>query len=170
MVNAAEEAGRLQGITICANAPSITHLLFADDALLFLKANQENATYLQYVLQVYEACSGQMINKDKSFVLFSKNTCQTAGDEFLSTLGLAQGVRTDKYLGLPIYMGRSRKQTFAYLKDRVWKRIQGWKEKLLSKAGKETLIKAVAQAIPSYAMACFDITKSLADEISTLIC
>jgi len=79
-------------------------------------------------------------------------------------------VRTDRYLGLPVFMGRSRAQTFSYLKDRVWKRIQGWKEKLLSKAGKETLIKAIAQAIPSYAMACFDITKGLADDISAIIC
>lgn len=59
---------------------------------------------------------------------------------------------------------------FAYLKDRVWKRIPGWKEKLLSKAGKEVLIKVVAQAIPSYAMSCFDLTKSLCDEISSMIC
>ena len=79
-------------------------------------------------------------------------------------------VRTDRYLGLPVFMGRSRAQTFSYLKDRVWKRIQGWKEKLLSKAGKETLIKAIAQVIPSYDMACFDITKGLADDISAMIC
>jgi hypothetical protein len=59
---------------------------------------------------------------------------------------------------------------FAYLKDRVWKRIQGWKKKMWSRAGKETLIKAVAQAIPSYSMSCFDLTKSLCDEISTMIC
>ena len=56
----------MHGITICDNAPSITHLLFADDTLLLLKANRENATYLRrHVLQVYEECSGQMINKDK---------------------------------------------------------------------------------------------------------
>jgi hypothetical protein len=41
---------------------------------------------------------------------------------------------------------------FNYLKDRVWKRIQGWKEKLLSSAGKDTLIKAVTQAIPTFAV------------------
>jgi hypothetical protein len=51
----------------------------------------------------------------------------------------------------------------------VLKILEGWKEKLLSKAGKEILIKAVAQAIPVYAMACFDLTKSLCDDISSMI-
>ncbi|EAZ04413.1 hypothetical protein OsI_26557 [Oryza sativa Indica Group] len=66
-------------------------------------------------------------------------------------------------------MGRSKKKTFNYLKERVWKKIQGWKEKLLSRAGKDILIKAVAQAIPAFAMSCFDLTKTLCDEISSLI-
>lgn len=51
----------------------------------------------------------------------------------------------------------------------MWKKIQGWKEKLLSKGGKEILIKAVAQAIPVYSMACYDLTKSLCDELSSMI-
>ena len=53
--------------------------------------------------------------------------------------------------------------------QQVWKRIQGWKEKLLSKAGKEILIKAIAQAIPTYAMSCFDLTKTLCDDIGKMI-
>jgi hypothetical protein len=60
-------------------------------------------------------------------------------------------------------------ETFNYLKDKVWKRIQGWKEKLLSKAGKDVLIKAIAQAIPTYAMSCFDLIKTLCDDIGTMI-
>jgi len=40
---------------------------------------------------------------------------------------------------------------------------------MLSKAGKEILIKAVAQAIPTFAMGCFDLTKGLCDKISSMI-
>lgn len=58
---------------------------------------------------------------------------------------------------------------FEYVKRKVWSRIQGWQEKLLSKAGKEIMIKAVAQAIPTYPMSCFDLTKGLCEEISAMI-
>jgi len=83
---------------------------------------------------------------------------------------MGQTEEQGKYLGLPVHMGRSKANMFVYLKDRVWKRIQGWKEKLLSRTGKEVLIEAVAQAIHSYAMSCFDLTKTLCDEIRTMIC
>lgn len=72
----------------------------------------------------------------------------------MSSLSLNSKTANEKYLGLPIYIGRSKAKAFQYLKDRIWKRIQGWKEKMLSKAGKEILVKAVAQAIPTYAMRC----------------
>ena len=42
-------------------------------------------------------------------------------------------------------------------------------EKLLSAAGKEVLIKAVIQSMPTYAMSVFDLTKTLCDEISSMI-
>lgn len=77
----------------------------------------------------------------------------------------------EKYLGLPVHVGRSKlRGTFAYLKDRIWKRIQGWKGKMLPWAGKEVLIKAVAQAIPTIAMGCFKLTKGLCGQISSMIC
>jgi hypothetical protein len=144
LLNDAEHRGLLEGVTICPNALSITHLLFADDSLLLLKVKEGNADQLQHILQLYENCSGQIINKDKSSVLFSTNCGEERRAQFMSELNLTQQARSDRYLGLPIFISRSRKKRFIYLKDRVWKRIQGWKEKLLSRACKETLIKAVA--------------------------
>ena len=105
---------------------------------------------MQNVLSLYENCSGQLVNKEKSSVMFSKNTSEEIKSAFVLSLDLAAETQNEKYLGLPVFIGNSKVKTFSYLKDRVWKRIRGWKEKLLSKAGKEVLIKAVAQAIPSY--------------------
>ena len=45
----------------------------------------------------------------------------------------------------------------------------GWKEKLLSNAGKEVLIKAVAQAVPSYTMSCFKLPNSLCEELTGMV-
>jgi len=169
LLNATKSNGVLEGVSICNNAPSITHLLFTDDSLLLLKVNDESANHLRHVLQLYKECSGQTINKDKSSIMFSRNTETAAKESFMEILDISTVASCERYLGLPVYVGGSKRKTFEYLKDRVWKRIQGWKEKLLSKAGKEILIKAIAQAIPTYAMSCFDLTKMLCDDIGKMI-
>jgi len=51
----------------------------------------------------------------------------------------------------------------------VWKKLQGWKEKLLSQARREVLIKSVIQAIPAYTMSCFKLPKGLIKELEVLI-
>ena len=65
---------------------------------------------------------------------------------------------------------RNRKNTFNDIKEKLAKKLAGgWKEKLLSKAGKEVLIKAVAQAIPTYSMSFFKIPDFLCDELTSMI-
>ena len=66
-------------------------------------------------------------------------------------------------------MGRNKRTTFNAIKEKLGKVLVGWKEKLLSKAGKEVLIKVVAQVIPTYTMSCFKILDSLCDELMGMI-
>lgn len=110
-----------------------------------------------------------MINADKSAVMFSPNTKENDRREVMTALGIRSQTMNERYLGLPVFVGKSRSSVFDYFKERIWQRIQGWKEKLLSRAGKEVLIKAVAQAIPVFAMGCFDITKEMCNQISSMI-
>ena len=83
-------------------------------------------------------------------------------------LGVPAIRQYEQYLGLPALVGRAKKQSFIYIKERVWKKLQGWKEKLLSQAGREVLIKSVIQAIPTYTMSCFKLPKGLIKELEIL--
>lgn len=169
LLQQAEVEGRIQGVRVSRGAPAVSHLLFADDSLIMCRATEEEAVQLRNLLKIYEECSGQVINSEKSAVMFSPNTGEHQKSRMREILNIWAETRNEKYLGLPVSVGRSRTNVFAYLKERVWQQIQGWKEKLLSMAGKEVMIKAVAQAVPVFAMGCFDITKDMCNQISAMI-
>ena len=76
--------------------------------------------------------------------------------------------RFESYLGLPNLTGWAKYHTFSYLKDQIWKKLQGWKGMLLSRVGKEILIKAVAQSISTYTMSVFQLPLKLCDELDNL--
>ena len=65
-------------------------------------------------------------------------------------------------------VGRNKKLAFAELKDRVFRKFVGWKEKLLLQAGREVLIKAVAQSIPTFAISCFLLPKGFCEELNSM--
>ena len=117
------------------------------------------------ILELYEATSGQKINVEKSSVFFNQNTPNDIKGEVLEILGPMQDTKHGKYLGLPSIIGKSKKDVFAEVKERVAKKLMGWKEKLLSIGGRKVLIKVVAQAIPTYTMSCFQLPKGLCEEI-----
>jgi ribonuclease HI len=107
---------------------------------------------------------------DKSEMIFSKHTPHDQKVEIYSTLPMKTVQHFNKYLGMPTHMGRSKRQIFDFIQDRIWKKLKGWKEKHLSFAGRNTLIKAVAQAIPTYIMSCFLLPKNLCQHIESMTC
>ncbi|GAU48907.1 hypothetical protein TSUD_99640 [Trifolium subterraneum] len=94
---------------------------------------------------------------------------QTAKEDLSRILGVKLVLGTGIYLGLPSMVGRSKREIFSYIKDRIWKRINSWRGRALSKAGKEIMIKSVLQAIPSYVMSMFILPASLIDDIEKMI-
>uniref|UniRef100_A0A2N9GPG8 Reverse transcriptase domain-containing protein n=1 Tax=Fagus sylvatica TaxID=28930 RepID=A0A2N9GPG8_FAGSY len=165
----ASAMGHLKGIQSCRGGPWVSHLFFADDSLLFGQANISECRKILEILNLYEGSSGQKINREKTAIYFSSNTSQVTRQLILEFWGSQGASNFDKYLGLPAMIGRSKKSIFNGLKERIVQRLQGWKEKFLSKAGREVLIKAVAQAIPTYAMNCFRLPKAWCEEVNGLI-
>ena len=138
------DMGEMKGVIVCRGAPHLSHLFFADDSIIFCKATIEECNALQRILGVYEQASGQQLNRTKTALFFSKNTPEEIKEEIKNRFG-AQVIRQhEKYLGLPSLVGKNKRNTFNDIKEKLSKKLAGWKEKLLSKAGKEVLIKAVA--------------------------
>ncbi|XP_012835792.1 PREDICTED: uncharacterized protein LOC105956483 [Erythranthe guttata] len=169
MIHQAEESSSLHGIVIAPMAPSVSCLCFADDTLVFCKATPDNAHTLHRILQDYAAASGQVVNLEKSTMSFCPTTPHGTKNAIQTILGFAIVERHEKYLGMPLTLGKSKRAIFEFLRDRVWARIDGWGEKQLSKGGKEILIKAVLQAIPSYLMSCFSLPLGLIQDIESAI-
>ena len=78
-------------------------------------------------------------------------------------------IEFEKYLGLPMVEGKNKVNIFKELRERIAKRVTGWKEKFTSKAGRKVQIKSVAQAIPMYSMSLFKLPKGLCNDINSII-
>ena len=111
---------------------------------MFCRATKNEVETFSEILQTYANASGQCINLEKSSVYFSSNTFDDQKQDIQSILGEQEVSKFDSYLGLPTLIGRTKYHTFSYLKDRIWKKLEGWKGMMLSKASKEVLIKTVA--------------------------
>ena len=101
----AEFEGRLHGVALCRNAPSINNLLFADDSLIFCQANKDEVQLVFDTLQLYAEASGQCINLEKSSTYFSSNVSGEQKVWIIDKLKVKEVEKFDTYLGLPTLIG-----------------------------------------------------------------
>lgn len=165
----AAEEGTINGCHIAPRAPKVNHLLFADDSFLFFKVDVTESRKLKSLLNGYGSTSGQSINYQKSSVFFRGNVRRDKQEAIKFILEVQNDLKDSRYLGLPSLVGRSKKSVFNYVKERVWRRVQDWNNKTLSKAGKTIMVKNVGQSIPSYGMSCFLLPKLLCGDIERML-
>jgi hypothetical protein len=107
LLNRAERKGVITGVPTSFKSPRLNHLFFADDSMLFCKANSVEWRRLIRILEVYEVGSGQRLNMNKTSIFFSRNTSQERKQEILMLSRLSEAHRIDTYLGLPSFVGKS---------------------------------------------------------------
>ncbi|XP_031127477.1 uncharacterized protein LOC116029567 [Ipomoea triloba] len=165
LLQQAEARGDFHGCRVARVAPLVSHIFFADDSLLFFKATMQEAGVIKHCLTDYENMSGQTVNYHKSSVCFSRNTSEADRYEVAAVLDVVQASNFGKYLGLPSFIGREKRAVFSYIEDRIKHRIGSWSKKLISQAGKEVLLKSVAQSMPTFSMSVFLIPDSVCSSI-----
>ncbi|GMJ07053.1 hypothetical protein HRI_004374500 [Hibiscus trionum] len=169
LINSANANGELEGASIGRSHFEVSHLLFADDSIIFSEASMSRARNLQSILTAYENESGQKVNYNKSLIFFSKNVEECTRRQIGDFLGVRISTNPEKYLGLPTMVGRRKREAFAYFLDRFNKKTDNWGIRFLSIGGREVLISAVLQAIPVYAMQCFLLPSTLCKKLEQLM-
>ena len=106
LIHRAIQNRALKGLAASVRGPKVSHLFFADDSLIFSRATVKECQEIQRILQVYEASSGQKLNRSKTSLFFSRNT-ENATKEAIKTMFGAQLIKPhESYLGLPSLVGR----------------------------------------------------------------
>jgi hypothetical protein len=116
----------LNELHICRQAPGISHLLFADDTLLFIKASEEQARKVKEVLKTYEKSIGQLVNPSKCSMLFGKNCSYQEKERVLQILQVPNTAVREKYLGLPMLEGRMNDGKFKSTKEKLVNWCSNW--------------------------------------------
>ena len=107
------------------NGLAFSHLMFADDLVLFAKANDTNCHTIRSVLNTFCSISGQLVSEAKSRVFFSPNVDRDKRDLFSDILRFRSIPSLGKYPRIPIKHAGHLNQYFNLVLDRVKQKLAG---------------------------------------------
>jgi hypothetical protein len=169
MLGAFNDRGLISGFSVGSSGQdrvTISHLLFANDTLVFCGANASQIRHLGALLVCFEAAAGLKVNLSKS-VLISVGLVENVG-QLAGLLGCGYGEVPLKYLGLPLGDSFKHKAMWAGLEDMMVRRLAPWKRLYLSKGGRVTLIKSTLSNMPTYMLSLFPIPADVAKRIEKI--
>ncbi|XP_026396597.1 uncharacterized protein LOC113291260 [Papaver somniferum] len=163
----AENNNKIQGIRIAAGAPSIS-LFFAYDCLLFISVDMHNVNNLLDIVKEFGQASGQIVNFTKSSVYYSVHVPQRFCRTLTKRLKVPRMSPNERYLGLPLLIGKKKIDCFTGLVDRVKGKLSKWNGDSMSQSCKFLMIRTVTNTIPSHSMNCLQIPAEIIKQIDSL--
>ncbi|XP_026429021.1 uncharacterized protein LOC113324983 [Papaver somniferum] len=104
----------------------LTHLFFADDVFIFCNGAKKSTLNLMKLLEAYQKCSVQTINKQKSKI-FIDGTSELRNNQIKDMIQMERSVFPDKYLGVILIVGRVKVSTIWPMVEMMQKKLATWK-------------------------------------------
>ena len=161
LLRKAEERNMIEAMRIGKSNVSLKHLQFADDILIFAPRNPTCITNYFRILDVFALISGLKLNYNKSCFISWNSTDQDWAKETAKNTGCLHSSCRFTYLGFPLGDNMNRCSVWKPVMEKIQHRLASWKSKILSRAGRHTLIKSVLNSLPVYYMSMFKMLKAI---------
>lgn len=165
----ARAEGKIKGVKISRTSHTITHVLYANDTVVYCRPDIANATEIKHILQIYCNNTGQETRWDKLAIHFSVNVNLDDRRNICQTLGIRECTHKGKYLGHPFCKYNKKSEVFKEAVDEMANKLSGWKSKASSYAGRLTFIKAVVLVVSLFVMHTFHLPKVITSRMDSLI-
>ena len=147
IIQSAIVEGKWKTIQLSRNGPKLSHLLFADDLILFVEASMEQINIVKDCLDKFSVISCQKVNFQKSSNYFSNGVPSKEAKEIARIVGIPLIENLGRDLGTPSIHGRVSSSLYQEILNRMTSKLESWKAKYLTMAGRITLAQSVLIAI-----------------------
>lgn len=141
-----------QPLKVTRYGPSLSHLFFADDLILFARVTREQMKLINKVLDDFCQASRETISREKSVIFCSRSMPSHEARLLSNFSNFVLKKDPGLYLGVPLLHQRVTARTYQRVLEKVLLWLNLWSARSLSLAGRATLGRAVVLAIPLYTM------------------
>jgi hypothetical protein len=156
----AKEDGQIQGLIPHLVDDGLSILQYADDTIIFMEHDLEQAKHMKILLCAFEQLSGLKINFHKS-EMFCYGEAKYCSDQYSHIFGCGMGQYPFRYLGVPMNHKKLSNRDWKAVEERFQKKLSCWKGKLLSYGGRLVLINSVLSSLAMYMMSFFEVPKGI---------
>lgn len=169
MISNAVNNKMIDAVIPARGGPAISHLLFADDCMLFTKSSGRSIENLLEIISKFTSSSGQLVKLEKSSVIFSHNLSVATREDISQMLKMKPMSNEEKYLGTQLKIPRSKDKFFDDTVDRMHHKLQAWQGKILSLAAHATQIQASLSTIANYQMGMYELPDTTHKRIEKVV-